>query len=110
MRIIMIASAIAASHMGGYSSNQPCDKIKFVLDARGEGLKQYPGCDAFYTGEKPQQQVIVDADVNSSDIMKLVSALNLTYGKSSWLAILLHTVGIEIYVSLKEMGRVCCEY
>ena len=110
MRIIMIASAIAASYIGGYSSTQPCDKIKFVLNGRGEAWKRYPGCEAFYSGENPDQRVIVDADVNSGDIMKLVAALNLTYGKSSWLAIVLHSVGIEIYVSSRDIGMTCGEY
>lgn len=47
----------------------------------------------------PRQSVVIAAKVSGSDGMQLVVAFNLSYGMSGWLALAVHAVCVEFYVS-----------
>ncbi|KAI8634029.1 hypothetical protein F5Y19DRAFT_411748 [Xylariaceae sp. FL1651] len=98
LRVIMPIAAIIVSILGDYYMAQPCDKIDFVLRDKNQVLDRYPGCTSFYSGENYKQHVAVRADIASPDVVQILTAFNITYGMSSWVAIMIHVVGIELYL------------
>ncbi|ETS74978.1 hypothetical protein PFICI_13462 [Pestalotiopsis fici W106-1] len=107
VRIVMVLSAILISMAGGYYIAQPCDKIDHVLYGRNNTLSRYPGCAPFYTGEKLDQHVVVDANLMNAktDLMQLVSAFNLGYPMSAWISLALHVLGPEVYLRMSQEDR-----
>lgn len=59
--------------------------------------KQYPDCDAFYSGEDLNKLTLVKATMSGA--MSAGATLGLAFGPALWLALVLHAVGIEVYVS-----------
>ena len=100
MRLIMIIAANISSSQGNYFV-EPCKKIDYIYKGdEAEVLKSYPGCSAFYDGSNPAASVMAKADMSGSNVVQIVAAMNMTFGGSIWLALALHAVGIEIYVSI----------
>lgn len=83
----------------------PCNKIDFVLGRQGT-LALYPDCVAFYHGNDAAR-VIVEADFNSSDDpIALTGSLSITFGVAGWLALWIHAILIELYVSLSGKTKI----
>lgn len=57
----------------------------------------YPECLAAFQGEKGKVAVVA-ASINGST-PEVAAAYDLTYGTAHWIALALHTLAIEIYVS-----------
>jgi len=92
-------SAAIISDQGGYFTTRPCGQIDDALNGnRTTVLKAYPDCAAYYSSEVPDRQVIVQADL-SGNRAETAAALGLNFGAAGWLALALHAIGIEIYVS-----------
>ena len=100
MRVFMHIFAYLFPYLGGYTFAQPCEKINHILGGRNTTLEMYPECARFYSGDLPQQKVIVSADPTSGSIMETVAAYNLSYGISVHISLLIHAVGVELYVSI----------
>jgi hypothetical protein len=100
----MFLAAIIISMIGDYYMAQPCDKIDFVLrHDKNKVLDRYPDCGPFYSGQDLKKHVTVHANMGSrEDIAQVFVAFNATYGMSSWLAFMIHIIGVEIYVSYKR--------
>ncbi|KAI0809971.1 hypothetical protein GGR55DRAFT_147154 [Xylaria sp. FL0064] len=98
-RVVMPLSATLITLIGGYSLAQPCDKIDSVLKDYDNMVTLYPACSTSDTGRTTGQSAIVDANINSDDIMQLVTAFNLTYGMSSWMTLTIHAICAELYLS-----------
>ncbi|KAI1275391.1 hypothetical protein F5Y07DRAFT_369899 [Xylaria sp. FL0933] len=97
MRIIMIATSLAITSIGGYYLAMPCAKINSILKSREETLRWYPECSPYFAGDV-DHRIIVDADVFNPNRVGLAAAFNLSYGMSAWLAIVSHAVGVEFYI------------
>lgn len=69
-----------------------------MINNRSRALDLYPDCAAFYSGENPDQFVVVGADMRGG-ITTAASAGGLTFGAALWLAMALHAIGVEVYVS-----------
>ena len=78
---------------------RPCDQINFAIGEK-QTLKAYPECSKFFDGSNPEQQAIVTADFDGSNSMEISTALAVPFGTAGWLALVLHTIAIELYVGL----------
>ena len=98
MRIVLVASASIIANAGSYFLAQPCDKLDYIL-GKETTLARYPDCANFYNGTRLDQNVAVQA--NGFDEPDSVAvAMNTTFGMSFWVALFIHFIGVEIYVSI----------
>ncbi|KAK3643229.1 hypothetical protein LTR56_010377 [Elasticomyces elasticus] len=63
-------------------------------------LEYYPGCATYFDGTQPDKRVIVNADFASEDPIALSASLAIPFGTAGWLALILHTIAIELYLRL----------
>ena len=94
----MIISAQIISATGGWYTTRPCAQIASTL-SQSTTLSYYPACSAFFSGANPSKRVIVTADFASGNPIELSAALAMPFGSAGWIALLLHTVAVEVYVS-----------
>ncbi|THY71254.1 hypothetical protein D6C94_07795 [Aureobasidium pullulans] len=106
IRIIMIISAQIISMNRNWYTTRPCAQIEFAL-GRNDTLAAYPGCADYFNGKSPDLPVVVTVDFSSDNAMELSAALAIPFGTAGWLALLLHTIAIEVYLRLtpKESNR-----
>lgn len=64
----------------------------------------WPECAAFFTGEHPDQQVLVRADYYGLPI-EINVAISIVSGASAFVALFLHATGVELYVSKPPTHR-----
>lgn len=76
-----------------------CAQVVFAL-GHNETLAAYPQCAEYFNGNAPNLPVIVTADFASDNSMELSAALGIPFGAAGWLALTLHTIAIETYVSM----------
>ncbi|KAE8379022.1 hypothetical protein BDV26DRAFT_303910 [Aspergillus bertholletiae] len=76
----------------------PCDKIDFII-GKEKTLDRYPDCASFYNGSQPSQNTLVLGDLTGGPDQS-GTALNMNFGMALWLAMVLHLVGVEIYLQL----------
>ncbi|KAI3321924.1 hypothetical protein HD806DRAFT_150609 [Xylariaceae sp. AK1471] len=99
-RICLIIGAMVISAIGGYYVAEPCDKINFAIGNQNATMTAYPGCASFFSGENPDQQVVVKANFSGDNVMELGAALNMAFGPALWLSLAIHMIGVEIYLRL----------
>ncbi|CAG8423596.1 unnamed protein product [Penicillium salamii] len=92
-RIIMISAATIISLWGPFYKAEKCDKLTSFYKSNAALLEEYPSCD------QSGSYVAVKADMNAGNAGNAAAALDLSFGMSVWLALALHAIGIEIYVS-----------
>lgn len=80
---------------------RPCDQIFDTLGrSRADTLSRYPDCKPFLDGTNLRQYAAVVADMSDSgDGINAGVALGVSFGAAAWLALAVHAIGIEIYVS-----------
>ncbi|KAF2968829.1 hypothetical protein GQX73_g4784 [Xylaria multiplex] len=79
----------------------PCDKIDSMLGTRT--LDLYPECTRFYSGEDLQMNAVVRADLkHPTSVVEAAAALDSTFARTTFLAFLLHILGVEIYLRLTQ--------
>jgi hypothetical protein len=90
------------TQIGSYYYAMPCSKITAILTSFGAPEKAvaslYPPCISFLNGTAPNQYAVVHANQNGNP-EEVAASLDMAFGMTLWLALLLHAVGIEIYVS-----------
>ena len=96
----MIISAVIISNRGYYAV-WSCGKILSTYADKNMGslLEEYPVCDSFANGSNPDQVAPVLASFAGNSSGGVGAALNLSFGMALWLALNLHAIGIEVYVS-----------
>jgi hypothetical protein len=100
MRIIGIIMAQITSHMDPYYTTTPCavlDSMFYHNKPAVEAL--YPDCIGFYTGESPDQRVIIKG-TSGGRPDEIAASLNSAFGASAWLALLIHIIAAELYLRL----------
>lgn len=97
----MIVAAKVISSSGEYYTVWSCAKIAYTLRDDDTLLGIYPVCAAYLNGTNAGQEVVVRADFGGGIPTELGAALNVSFGMALWLALALHAVGVEIYVSLE---------
>lgn len=98
MRIIQQIGVRLLSNKG-YVALKPCAQIASdgVLSASAI-MQHFPSCAAYFSGENISQVVIVEANYSGLPI-EINVALSFAAGASTFLALLLHILGAELYVS-----------
>lgn len=98
MRIVQNIACRAVSGQG-YIAMRPCAQIdsdgvlpKSVIE------RSWPECAAYFTGTHPDQQVPVLADYYGLPI-EINVAISIVSGASAFVALFLHAIGVELYVS-----------
>ena len=97
LRIIMATSASIISLVNSYDAVWRCDEIKFVSDPSPLVQQYYPEC--FTSNATADDLVVVHANFNGR-VEQIGASLDLSFGMAMWLAIFMHTVGVEIYLAL----------
>lgn len=95
----MIIAAQIISRQRNYFVPQPCGKVAWMLDDATDVLQRYPACETYFDGSDLEQQVMVRA-VFAESVEQVASSLNAPFGMSLWVAIAMHAIGVETYVSL----------
>ncbi len=96
IRIIIIISAQIVSGMRGLFVVRPRAQVDFVLGQQ-RTLAIYPECKAYYQGAS-YTPVLVKADFNGN-ALELASSLAVVFGSAGWIALWLHVIAAEVYVS-----------
>ena len=95
----MLLSAVIISQLDDVYSAQSCVKMLNVLKNSTELTEQYPSCSALTVGGDMTAQAVVKAEFLSGGLLGTMASLNESFGMAGWLALSLHAVGVEIYVS-----------
>lgn len=88
--------------MSSYYSARPCAQIFDTFEGNQTAtLQHYPECAAFFSGADPDRHAAVKAQLggDGGSAIGAAAALGMTFGASAWLAMALHAIGVEIYVS-----------
>ncbi|KAF2426620.1 hypothetical protein EJ08DRAFT_616471 [Tothia fuscella] len=97
LRIIMIISALITSQVSNYYSTMPCDEIASLYDSNAAFSANYPQCNT--RNGTVDGRVVVKAKFGSQP-EQIGASLGLSFGMAMWLALILHLVGVEIYLAL----------
>jgi hypothetical protein len=77
----------------------PCDKIEYMLG--NETLSTHPECEPFFSGKNPKQHGSVRADLMGAESAAEAGAmLDMSFGPSVWMALAIHMILCELYVSV----------
>lgn len=104
MRIIQRIACRAVSGQG-YTAMRPCAQIDSdgVLP-ESVIVRSWPECAAYFTGAHLDQQVLVRADYYGLPI-EINVAISIVSGASAFVALFLHALGVELYVSIHTHPR-----
>lgn len=105
-RIILVLGAMIGSKANSLHIGMLCAKIDFMMQSQKGVLAAFPGCAPFYSGQNPDVYVAVHASNPGANVAEVTAAFNATFGSALWLALVLHAVGIEIYVSQANLSSV----
>ncbi|TVY65573.1 hypothetical protein LSUE1_G009294 [Lachnellula suecica] len=94
-RLVLILSALITTKIGGFYQILSCDEVAFIQGSYDTAVSLYPQC-ANMTGNAP---LVVSADFNGQP-ESIGASLQIGFGMGLWIAIFLHTIGIEIYLNL----------
>lgn len=104
LRLIMIISAKVITTINSYYTTVPCDQIAFLYDSTEIANQLYPQCSSPNT--TLDGMVVVHA-LFSEQPEQIGASLDVSFGMAMWLAIIMHLVGVEIYLALtpREANR-----
>lgn len=96
-RIIMIIAAQIITALGSYYTTMTCGEIGYIQkDDMASFASAYPEC----ADADANHHVVVHASFISGNIAELGASLRMSFGMALWMALLLHAVGVEIYLRL----------
>jgi hypothetical protein len=92
-----ITSQIVSTNQS-FAVIRPCAQIHYVLSIP-QLLRYYPECQAYVDGDN-KALAIITPNFNSEDNpMEITASLAVGFGAAGWVALWLHAVAMEIYVS-----------
>ena len=86
------------TRMGDYYALRSCATLNFIHKSENATMALYPVCASFFDGTNPNQEAIVHANMKGLP-SEIGAALGMPFGMSLWLALAIHAIGVEIYVS-----------
>lgn len=99
-RFILIIGAMIITNLDYYTV-WPCAKIEATIDSDVDLVSSYPACASYANGSYPEQVSAVAAKLGGGgDSANAGAALNMNFGMALWLALMLHAIGIEVYLHL----------
>ncbi|KAF9880619.1 hypothetical protein CkaCkLH20_01661 [Colletotrichum karsti] len=99
-RLINLAATPIITRIGGYFSIWMCDEINFLYGNYGMEFpsSNYPNC-LFPNGTLDRwKHVVVRAVENPERLEELGSSITIGFGTMLWICLLLHVVGVEVYL------------
>lgn len=105
MRIIMIISALVISGINSYNTVMYCNEITSIYGSSRPVQKFYPQCISANATNDPL--VAVHAAFAGGRPEQIAASMRMSFGMAFWMAIILHLVGVEIYLALtpRESNR-----
>ena len=99
----MFIAATIIANKGGYYTSRPCAQIAYTFQTLGNAAAittyLYPDCKAFFNGSNPDQQAVVPLNLNGPP-EQVGATLGESFSMAVWLALAIHAIGVEIYVSV----------
>lgn len=90
------------TNIGSYYYAMPCAKINGIYQEYGippQAIRgRYPACASFLDGSNTNQYAVVHASMNGPGPENSAAVLDLCFGPSLWMALMVHAIGLEIYV------------
>lgn len=104
LRFIMILSAVISTQSSNYYTTMSCGEIASLYNSSARVGQLYPRCSN--PNSTVDDMVVVQAKF-SDQHEQLAVSLELSFGMAIWLALILHLVGVEIYLALtpRESNR-----
>ncbi|KAL1622151.1 hypothetical protein SLS54_005218 [Diplodia seriata] len=103
-RIIQITTATVVSASRNYFVARPCAQLLFTLaGSERRLLAAFPECAAYVSGGDAGKHALVRADMGAggpAGPAGVGAALGVGFGMALWLALVLHAVGVEVYLKL----------
>ncbi|KAG9103838.1 hypothetical protein FRC06_007650 [Ceratobasidium sp. 370] len=96
-RLIVGMLVVYISKARGYYYALPCDEVGYVLNNQELYARDYPQCQAGWTGSRVTH-VSVEANAGDKTGLGLAAAARSAFGTSMWIAILIHVLGTEYYL------------
>lgn len=95
----MFSSAAIASKYKNYWGARPCAQVLYTLSSNETTLGfLYPECQSFLNGTAPDQYALIK--MNDKGRGEQVGAMfGESFAMGIWLALILHMIGVEGYVS-----------
>lgn len=102
LRPISMIAAQIISRIGGYYTPMPCKVVAFLVENPKRFVSLFPACAAFASGQEPEAWTLVTAKFSAdvSSAAQPAAAFHLAFAMGSWLALLIHAVGVELYLHL----------
>jgi Predicted membrane protein (DUF2306) len=100
VRLIQFLSAAIISWDGDYFTVRGCEEIIFIYGSAKPVQSFYPAC--FNTTYSNNNNVVVKANIYSGRPEQIGASLGISFGPAIWLALLIHLVGVEFYLSLTQ--------
>jgi len=99
-RLIMALSAVIISKINTYYTTYSCDELAYFYPNREDLLTRYPACNV-------TDHATVKANMGAGGAETVAAAFHLSFGAALWISLLLHVIGVEIYLNLtpKETER-----
>jgi uncharacterized protein (UPF0333 family) len=94
-RLIQIISALIITMVGEYYAIKSCDEVAFIYGSSEQAVSLYSQC-ANMTGSAP---LVVQATFNGGP-ESIGASLGLSFGMGLLLSLLMHLIGVEIYLNL----------
>ncbi|KAH8662556.1 hypothetical protein BX600DRAFT_382626 [Xylariales sp. PMI_506] len=98
-RFILYSGIAIITRLGDFFTAMPCAEIDWLLVDQELTTSMYPSCITFYNGSNPMQQVAVQGALDG-DLSEVTAAYDLTFGTAHWIALVIHIIGVEIYLKL----------
>lgn len=99
LRLIMIISALITSQVANHATTMSCGELLSIHDGSSLEVQQsYPGCGA--SNATAGTLVLVKATFGNGQPEQIGASLRMSFGMAMWMALILHLVGVEIYLNL----------
>jgi hypothetical protein len=95
----MIIATMIISKTGQYYAVWSCAKIATALSDPSQLQQMYPTCESYLSGSNSEEVAIVRANLNGMSGAEAGAALGTSFGMALWLSVVIHAIGVEVYVS-----------
>jgi hypothetical protein len=95
----MIIATMIISKTGQYYVVWSCTKIVTALSDPSQLLQMYPACESYLNRTNLEEVAIVKANLDGASGAEAGAALGESFGMALWLSVVIHAIGVEVYVS-----------
>lgn len=103
VRLITLAARRIVSNLGSYYALWRCDQLLFVMTDLNAVQQSYPQCTQA-GANITNVFAAVHATIKGNKLSS-ASTLRVTFGMSLWIGIVIHIIGVEIYIRMTESSN-----